>query len=221
MQAHPLSSRASFLRLLCRFPSRRSQEFPKSSEMRALLHLVTLFVGELIPLAHAAPNCALRGPAYPKPTDLSSHPLVIEAAKQLTAGFDDLAANDTNLIATNNSWSMEVWSIHEKAEPSALLWSHYHAAMNLDAVNSTGTREVDSSTVYRLGSVTKIFTVLTWLAEAGDQHWFTPITEFVPELKAMQERNRGENDAVRYTDWDAVTVGALASQMSGIPRDCE
>ena len=93
--------------------------------------------------------------------------------------------------------------------------------MNLDAVNSTGTREVDGSTVYRLGSVTKIFTVLTWLAEVGDEHWFVPITNFVPELRDIQERSRGEGDAIRYTDWDAVTVGALASQMSGIPRDCK
>ncbi|CAI4217598.1 unnamed protein product [Parascedosporium putredinis] len=191
--------------------------------MRAPFRLAALLAGlGLSPhAASASPNCAFRGPAYPLPTDLSAHPLILEAAEQLTAGFNDLAANDTNLIATNNSWSIQAWSTHERADPSALLWSHYHSAMNLDAVNSTGVRDVGPDTVYRLGSLTKVFTVLTWLAEAGDEYWYKPITDFIPELKTMQERNAGEEDPVRYTDWDEITIGALASQMAGIPKDCE
>ncbi|KAL2105291.1 hypothetical protein VUR80DRAFT_8611 [Thermomyces stellatus] len=173
------------------------------------------FLAALLPLAAAAPNCPYHGPAYPKPTSLASHPLVSAAAANLTAAFADLLANETTVVVSNNSWSLEAFSVHDETP----LWTNYHSALNLDEVNSTGTREVGPDSVYRLGSLTKIFTVLTWFVEAGDEYWHAPITRFVPELQGFGERAR--EDPVRYVDWDAVTIGALAGQMAGIPRDCE
>lgn len=169
----------------------------------------------LLPLAAAAPNCAYHGPAYPKPTGLASSPIIAEAAANLTATFAALLANETTVVVANNSWSLEAFSVHDD-EP---FWTGYHTALNLEEVNSTGTREVGGDSVYRLGSLTKIFTVLTWFVEAGDEYWFAPITRFVPELQGLGENAR--TDPVRYIDWEAVTIGALAGQMAGIPRDCK
>ena len=179
--------------------------------MRRLLSIPLL----TLPLAAAAPNCAYHGPAYPKPTGLATNPLISAAAANLTASFDALLANETTVVVSNNSWSLQAFSVHDEAP----LWEGYHAALNLDAVNSTGTREVGGDSLYRLGSLTKVFTVLTWFVEEGDEYWFAPITRFVPELEGLAERARG--DPVRYVNWEEVTVGALAGQMSGIPRDCE
>lgn len=166
----------------------------------------------ILPLAAAAPNCLYDGPAYPKPTALASHPTIEAAAANLTATFADLLANETSVVVANNSWSLEAFSVHDE-QP---LWTNYHTALNLDAVNSSGTREVDGNSVYRLGSLTKIFTVLTWFVEAGDEYWYAPITRFVPELQGLEG-----GDPVRFVEWEEVTVGALAGQMAGIPRDCE
>lgn len=174
-----------------------------------------LLLSTLLPLAAAAPNCAYNGPAYPKPTSLSSNPIIAEAAANLTATFADLLANETSIVVSNNSWSLEAFSVHDE-EP---LWTNYHTALNLDEVNSTGTREVGGDSVYRLGSLTKIFTVLTWFVEAGDEYWHAPITRFVPELQELGEG--ASSDPVRHVDWEGVTIGALAGQMAGIPRDCE
>jgi CubicO group peptidase (beta-lactamase class C family) len=85
--------------------------------------------------------------------------------------------------------------------------------------NTTGVRRVDKNTVYRLGSLTKIFTIYTWLVQDGDLKWNTPITEYVPELQAVADRS--SQDAVANVDWGDVTIGALASQMAGIVRDCK
>lgn len=85
--------------------------------------------------------------------------------------------------------------------------------------NTTGVRKVDANTVYRLGSLTKIFTIYTWLVQDGDVRWNEGITKYVPELAAAVN---GEGfDAVANVAWEDVTIGALASQMAGIVRDCE
>jgi CubicO group peptidase (beta-lactamase class C family) len=85
--------------------------------------------------------------------------------------------------------------------------------------NSTlGVKNVDSHSQYRIGSISKLFTVYTFLIEAGDVKFNDPITKYVPELAAAA---RHEQNAVDSVDWESVTVGNLASQMSGIGRDCE
>ena len=89
-------------------------------------------------------------------------------------------------------------------------------------LNSTaGVRKAGRDAVYRLGSLTKIFTVYTWLALDGDGKFNDPITKYVPELAAAAGRHGERDDPVRYVSWEDVTVGALASQMGGIIRDCE
>lgn len=112
------------------------------------------------------------------------------------------------------SYSVEVFSGSEDAP----LLSHHHTAKNLAELNSTGVAAVDSRTVYRLGSLTKVYTMLTFLAEAGDSRWNDPITKYVPELAELQAKST--KNAVFEVDWDEITIGALASQISGIARDC-
>lgn len=64
---------------------------------------------------------------------------------------------------------------------------------------------VDSNTIFRVASVTKVFTVLAVLLEDAKMKMEDLISKFVPEL----------NDP----KWAEITVGMLTSQISGAPRD--
>jgi CubicO group peptidase (beta-lactamase class C family) len=76
---------------------------------------------------------------------------------------------------------------------------------------------VDADTVYRIGSLTKIFTVFTFLLEAGDVHFNSPVTNYVPELAALAKNTSG--NAITRIAWEDITIGELASHMAGIASD--
>lgn len=185
--------------------------------------LPTSVAALLLPsLALGAPNCPPLGPVFPKPSAqaLLSSATFQAAITNLTSTFTARDA-DNNTGAYSTSYSVEVWSASDA--PGSTLFSWHHTAPNLTTAsfNASGVRRVDGNTVYRLGSLTKIFTILTWLVQDGDARWMEPITKYVPELAAASAAGKAKSDPVDYVDWEDVTVGALASQMAGIVRDCE
>ncbi|KAL8848313.1 MAG: hypothetical protein Q9221_006667 [Calogaya cf. arnoldii] len=68
---------------------------------------------------------------------------------------------------------------------------------------------------FRIASISKVFTVLAVLIQekAGNCSLRDPITSHVQELK-----DRADTGTI---DWDAITLETLASQLSGIPRECK
>ncbi|KAI0022493.1 beta-lactamase/transpeptidase-like protein [Xylariomycetidae sp. FL0641] len=154
----------------------------------------------------AAPTCPLEGPVFPKPARLAESEAVKAAVSNLTATLEGIRAD-----AQNYSFALEVFS-PSVASP---LFSVLHTAPKLATQNTTGVREVGPETVFRLGSLTKIYTIYLFLINAGDGVWNEPITKYVPELEALANRS----DPVAYVAWDDVTIGGLATQMTGIPRD--
>ncbi|KAK7928587.1 hypothetical protein PG985_005585 [Apiospora marii] len=92
----------------------------------------------------------------------------------LTATFD--AVDQT---AANYSYTLQLFSTNPGPP---ILFERFHTAQDLPN-NTTGVKKVDANTVFRLGSVTKIFTVLAYLAETGEKYFNHPITEFIPELQ--------------------------------------
>jgi hypothetical protein len=48
-----------------------------------------------------------------------------------------------------------------------------------------------------------------------------PITKYVPEIAAYAANNAAslQISDIDVYDWEALTIGALASQLSGLPRD--
>lgn len=174
----------------------------------------------LLPVTLGAPNCPPLGPVFPKPSSqaLLSSASVQAAIANLTATFTARDA-DNSTGAYSTSYSIEVWSASDA--PGTTIFSWHHTAPNLTTAsfNASGVRKVDKNTVYRLGSLTKIFTIYTWLVQDGDTRWNEPITKYVPELAAVADK--AKSDPVDNVDWGEVTIGALASQMAGIVRDCE
>ncbi|KAI1427746.1 beta-lactamase/transpeptidase-like protein [Xylaria sp. FL1777] len=157
------------------------------------------------------PNCPFPGAAFPKPTNLAALPTIQAALSNLTTAFetyDETPSNKPN----GTSWSLQVFS----ASSDEPVWEHYHTAKNL-LDQDEGNFTVGPDTIYRLGSLTKIFTILTFLAEVGDSSWNDPVTDYLPELEILAAKAR--TDPVMYVDWSSVTIGALASHMAGIMRD--
>ena len=162
-----------------------------------------------------SPNCPLIGPEFPAPQRLAEHPRWKGAIANITSVFDYI--DKSNITGVDKfSYSLQIFSTNPGAP---VLWERYRTAKDLPK-NTTGVTSVDGDTVYRLGSVTKVYTVLAWLAERGDAEWSQPITKYIPELRGKPTASNGNLDPVRSVDWEDVTLGALAGQISGIGRDC-
>ncbi|KAI1489871.1 beta-lactamase/transpeptidase-like protein [Biscogniauxia mediterranea] len=173
---------------------------------------LALIATELIPAVYGIPNCPYPGPVFPKPTNLASSDIIQTALANLTATFDTRATDPAN-NPNGTSWSMQVFS----ASSDEPIWEHYHTAMDLLDADNPGVKSVDGDTIYRLGSLTKIFTIMTFLAEVGDAYWNTPVTRYVPELDLLA--GKAQYDPIMNVAWDEVTLGNLASHMAGIVRD--
>ncbi|KAH8793719.1 beta-lactamase/transpeptidase-like protein [Hyaloscypha sp. PMI_1271] len=78
-------------------------------------------------------------------------------------------------------------------------------------------RDADNATGGYTNSLTKIFTVYTFLVEAGDIHFNSPITDYIPERAALVN-NRSAN-VIKKVAWEDITIGDLASHMAGIAPD--
>jgi CubicO group peptidase (beta-lactamase class C family) len=128
------------------------------------------------------------------------------------------AGNSSNGPITPNttSFSIALFST-ENNSSDPYLWQYRHTAPSLSI--STGVKSVDADSVYRIGTLTQLFTVYTILTEAGDVHWEEPVTKWIPELAQATKTLDAKSQPLRYVDWDDVTL--VASHLSGIARDCE
>lgn len=97
---------------------------------------------------------------------------------------------------TTTSFSVELTSSKET------LFSFHHTSPKL---NSSGVDKVDGKTIYRVASVTKVFTTLALLLQYGI-NLDDSVIKYVPELSKI----------AWYKD---VTLRMLASQISGVHRD--
>lgn len=176
------------------------------------INTVLAFVLLSFASTQAFQDCPFLGPVFPEPSQLSTSPRIKDATLALQTAIQDGINN--GIIESNlTSFSVEIFSTHE----SDSLFEFHHAAPVLS--NSTGTKTVDSKSIYRIGSISKLFTVYMFLMEAGDIHFHEPITKYVPELAGQS--SKAVQDPVAAVDWDHITIGNLASQMGGIGRDCK
>ncbi|KAI0407138.1 beta-lactamase/transpeptidase-like protein [Xylaria palmicola] len=150
--------------------------------------------------------CPPLGPVMPAPISPSTHDAVKSAIQDVSERFQNRTAtfNTTGI-------SVAVKSIHET---SPLLELH-HTPPILDG---TGTTNIDSETIYRIGSISKIFSVLSVLTQ-GRMKLEDPIVKYVPELLQLKRHAVPAANDITAVHWDQVTVAALASHMSGIGAD--
>ncbi|KXH34634.1 hypothetical protein CNYM01_03888 [Colletotrichum nymphaeae SA-01] len=156
--------------------------------------------------------CPLLKAYYPTPNIDKNAEAVKSFTKSFTALFDQLVkaggSEDFGEITPNTtSFSVVLFSGSDGAEEDPVFLEYHYAAPEAPQ-NST----LNSNTMFPLGTLTQLFTVYAWLVEVGDEQWGKPITEYLPELKHV---STGE----MKVQWDVITVGSLAGQMSGLARE--
>ncbi|KAH0596669.1 hypothetical protein MHUMG1_05787 [Metarhizium humberi] len=181
-----------------------------------LLYLCFLSLSGLTS-ATAAFDQKVLGQAYPFPENLGSAHAVRTASSyishELQNALDTGLSKFGNITAKANSLSATMIS----AQDSQPFLDFHYSAANLN-VSGGSTNRVTGNSVYRIGSVSKLFTVYSLLLNGGEKIWDMPVTKYLPELrKAVSQR--GANSAIDHVQWDQVTIGALASQLAGIGRD--
>ena len=112
----------------------------------------------------------------------------------------------SNKTFAASSYSVEITSSKET------LWSSHHTARHRNE-SRPGTKVINSDSVYRIASITKTFTTLGILQQhaAGNLSLDDPIQKYIAELHGPESGN---------IPWKNITLRTLASQLSGIPREC-
>ncbi|KIW95273.1 uncharacterized protein Z519_03857 [Cladophialophora bantiana CBS 173.52] len=153
-------------------------------------------------------TCSSQSPAFPPPSYSGSHPELFETFEQIEESLASLFANRSDL--NTSSYSVEVTS------PHSTLWSAFHTAVEKDP-ERPGAEQVDGSSVYRIASITKVYTVLGILQQhaAGNLSLDDTVDEYITVLKTLRYRSGGTHNI----PWGDITLRSLASQLSGIPRD--
>ncbi|EKJ73022.1 hypothetical protein FPSE_06810 [Fusarium pseudograminearum CS3096] len=164
---------------------------------------LSLFVGSS--LAARGGHCPPLGPVLPPPLHPSTHPSVKSAIKNI----QDLFVSATSELV-NSSVAVAIKSASEDDYM-------FEFASTPPNVDPRGVDKVDSDTVFRMASLSKVFPVVA-LLKLHKVNFDDRVTKYLPELRALNKEAR-KNDAVWAVDWDEITVGALASHLGGIPAD--
>ncbi|KAK4494089.1 hypothetical protein PRZ48_014387 [Zasmidium cellare] len=156
--------------------------------------------------------CPILGQQYPLPTNLSCSPPFLSATQNLSAAIDarlhDAGFNETTFSL----------GISSSEEPSDLLWEYHHTDASVSN-SAFGVRSADADSIYRVGSVSKLFTVYAFLIRAGEKRLHEPLTVFLSELRGLGVEE-GDLDAV-LPRWEEITVGEALSQgeyINGVAR---
>ncbi|GME48840.1 putative beta-lactamase-related protein [Neofusicoccum parvum] len=160
-------------------------------------------------------NCPLGGQLFPPASDPGSS-AAIKSAKQslknqLDAALKPGAVLPLNITLNETFLSVGVFS----ASSEGTLFDYHYSVPGQE--NATAGGEVNSETIYRVGSISKLLSVYTFLAERGDVEWNQPITKFIPELS--DSASDDDEEQFEKFHWEDITIGALASHLGGIPRD--
>ena len=131
--------------------------------------------------------------------------------------FTELDATIESTLKDNSApWNTSITSFAiEVSSATETLWRNYHTAPVLGDYTDGEPTNVTGETAFRIASLSKIFTVLALLLQqdSGSINLKDSVTTYLPEL-----RNNDIDDGVR---WEHISLESLASQLSGVQRECE
>lgn len=183
------------------------------------MRLPNYVLAGLICLPSALAN--LLGPSYPPPRDLSSsHSRVATSWKNLTSQLNTVLAdshtNSTSRVYALKNLTFSV-GLFSTLDPNAKDLQFHHTASEV-AKSPVGVKKVDGNSIYKVASVSKLFTVLAGLIELKPRDWELPLTDIFPFLAEHFRRQRNNFRLVYDVQWDKITLRSLAGQMGGIPH---
>ncbi|KAI1339866.1 beta-lactamase/transpeptidase-like protein [Xylariaceae sp. FL0016] len=186
------------------------------------LALAAVGLTQFVSVSHAGElhykPCPLYGANYPAPSNLAAEACIQQASSSLRSQLNDAFQSPSSfgqLDPNTTAFSVEVYSLHQDNP----LFTMHFTPDYLKSQRTEGVEAVDEDTIYRIGSVSKLYTVYMYLIAAGDDSWNLPITNFVAELAAISSSAGDVEDNVDQAKWNSITMGALASQLAGISRD--
>lgn len=185
--------------------------------MPAILPLL-ISLAALGSTALAKTDQKLLGPSFTPPSNILSSNVIQQAVLNITNALNNAVRTGESIFGSFNSstTSFSLTAVSQLDSSPILDFHHTSGSLNISAGS---TSKITSDTVYRIGSVSKLFTVYALLLNNGSHHWNRPVTDYIPELKHAAQ-HPPHNSTVYWVQWDQVTVGALASQLSGLGRDC-
>ena len=183
---------------------------------RFLQHLV------LLPLCVGPALADFLGASYPQPVDLTSDKSTVpkaweEVTSTLQKQLDAAGKNKTFggvLGLENVTFSIGLFSLNDPSVSD--LQFHYTSQEVAQAPN--GTNKVDGDTIYRVASITKLFTVLTGLLQLNSSDWDLYVSDVFPEIIELA-RQTSDDNIVDTIQWDNIMLKTLASQISGLPTN--
>lgn len=149
-------------------------------------------------LASTTAQCFDPSPAFPIPSWGQNGKSISSTLRSIEKEIESIVSKP---FYNASSFSIELTSASET------MWSMHHTARHRSE-NRPGTDSVDGNSIYRISAVTKVFTVLALLQQhhAGAVSLEDPISKHIPEL---------DGDI----PWASITLRALASHLSGVPRE--
>ncbi|KAK5167149.1 uncharacterized protein LTR77_007879 [Saxophila tyrrhenica] len=152
-----------------------------------------------------ARECPILGPAYDRDFDLLPTE-AFQAAKSSFSSKIESLFESGELNRTHSVFAIDVYSTYTNES----IFNYFYTGSALKEGFPSGT--MDDETVWRVGSVSKLFTLYAILAHATRGVFEQPVTVFLPELK---RGSSPEDKPLRWIDWDQITIGALAAQQAG------
>ncbi|KAK6389192.1 hypothetical protein LTR65_006954 [Meristemomyces frigidus] len=158
----------------------------------SLVALCAFYVLAFIPSGQtsieSSAACPLLGPAFPAPRAPHNSTAIRSACYLFDTALKAAFSHPTvygQLDPNSTSFSIDLYSA---ADGRSLYTHHYSAPDNAHPADGSAA-SVDSNTVYRLGSVSKLLTAYTFLVTAGDISFNEPVTNFIPELATYAALN--------------------------------
>ncbi|KAF9880293.1 beta-lactamase [Colletotrichum karsti] len=168
---------------------------------RSLLAITALLAGT------RANPCPPTGHTLPTAKSPSNSTLVRDTLLKIQDSLANLTSSDD---LNGTGIAIGIKSIHEDAP----LFELYHTPAIAEI---SSTKEVNIDTVFRGGSITKLFTVLTALQNSHIKG-SDPVTKYLPRLKEDALKAQ-DGSAFNVVPWDNITVEDLVTHLSGIGGD--
>lgn len=154
-------------------------------------------------------NCPFLGPSFPYSIDLPGSEAIRNASAHFPDAIEALFESEV-LNRTHVSFTIDVFS----TATNQSIYSFSHEGSSLNGTLTTGV--LDENTIFRIGSVSKLYTTYALILVGGYQVLEEPVTKYIPELAGNLERNPIDN--IR---WEDVTIGSLAAHQAGAGGACE
>ncbi|CAG9983129.1 unnamed protein product [Clonostachys byssicola] len=143
----------------------------------------------------------LIGPSFPTNFGYSTSKHLEDAKTEFSSRLEQLFSSG-KLNQTDLVFAVDVFS----ANTNSSIYSNFHVGEGQEKILTTG--ELNSDTIGRLGSVSKLVTAYGLIAEAGIEVFSHPVTKYFPELLS-------NSTTPNRINWEEITVGALASHQAG------